>query len=233
MPIVRLVQAEALDNLPAQDPRAHRARRDLRRVHRVMGTPSLVTAALLRALAARSGPMRWIEIGAGDGSLLLSVAARVASRWPDVHLTLLDREPAVTPATLHAFGRYGWTAEVLKCDVLDWIESPGSHHELVVANLFLHHFEPATLRRLLAGVGQRTDALVACEPRRSRFALAGSHLVGLLGASAVTRQDAVLSVHAGFRGEEVSAAWPAVPGWRLDEYEAGPFSHCFIARRVT
>jgi hypothetical protein len=42
----------------------------------------------------------------------------------------------------------------------------------------------------------------------------------------------VLSVHAGFRGSELSALWPRHPkGWRLREYPAGLFSHCLRAER--
>ena len=62
--------------------------------------------------------------------------------------------------------------------------------------------------RLLAGCARRADALAACEPRRSRFALGASHLIFFLGANAVTRNDGVLSVRAGFVGSELGAAWP-------------------------
>ncbi|HEU4708590.1 MAG TPA: hypothetical protein VFS17_04690, partial [Methylophilaceae bacterium] len=73
---------------------------------------------------------------------------------------------------------------------------------------------------------------VACEPRRSWFALGGSRLVGLLGANDVTREDAVLSVKAGFRERELSSLWPhAGHSWELHECAAGLFSHCFIATR--
>ena len=76
------------------------------------------------------------------------------------------------------------------------------------------------------------DALAACEPRRSRFALAASHLIFFLGANAVTRNDGVLSVRAGFVGAELGAAWPAgSAGWRVDEYDDGLFTHCLVASR--
>ena len=65
-------------------------------------------------------------------------------------------------------------------------------------------------RRLLAGCARRADALAACEPRRSRFALGASHLIFFLGANAVTRRDGVLSVRAGFVGQELSE--PGKPG---------------------
>ena len=77
-----------------------------------------------------------------------------------------------------------------------------------------------------------TDVFVACEPRRSWRALAGSHLIGGLGANSVTRTDAVLSVHAGFRDRELSSLWPDGTGWQLDEAAFGPFSHWFCAVRA-
>ena len=57
---------------------------------------------------------------------------------------------------------------------------------MVLANLFVHHFEGELAARLLDGIGTHADAFVCCEPRRSRFALAGSRLLGLIGCNDVT-----------------------------------------------
>ena len=117
------------------------------------------------------------------------------------------------PETIAAYAAAGWQARPRIADVLDWAadrESP-EHWDVVVANLFLHHFDGDGLRRLLAGCARRADALAACEPRRSRFALGASHLIFFLGANAVTRRDGVLSVRAGFVGHELSDAWQAGP----------------------
>ena len=140
------------------------------------------------------------------------------------------------------YAALGWTAVESIADVADWARTAnGPLHaqgttprwDLIVANLFMHHFEGAQLARLLAAIAQRCDNFFACEPRRAWLALAGSHLVGAIGANAVTREDAVLSVHAGFRGAELSALWPGrAADWRLREYPAGLFSHCFVAERV-
>ena len=104
-------------------------------------------------------------------------------------------------------------------------------HDLLIANLFLHHFAGDALARLLVGIAARSKVFVACEPRRAATALLGSHLVGLLGCNAVTRNDAVLSVHAGFRDAELTASWPKTLSWQIDEYPAGLFTHCFLANR--
>ena len=233
----RTLEAETLDHLAADDPAAIRSRRDLRRVHRVMGTEGVLARALARVLALRGGsrPVRVLELGCGDGLLLLDLARARRLDWPGVRLTLLDRQPLVGAATLAGYAAAGWQAEALVADVRDWARSPDPEQpwDAIVANLFLHHFEGAELAALLAACARRSGALVACEPRRSAFALAASHLVGLIGANAVTRRDAVLSVRAGFAGDELSAAWPAAPAaaWRLDEYDDGLFSHCFCAQR--
>lgn len=236
--LARRVQAEVLDGLAAADPVAERSRRDLQRVHRVIRSRGRLVS-MLRALSRpRVRPLRMLELGAGDGTLMLRVARDVAASWPAVELTLLDRVAAIDGATITEFARFGWTARASHVDVLDWARAncdgpagtvPG--WDVIVANLFLHHFEGRELALVLRAVAANGEHFLACEPRRGWRALAGSHLIGALGVNDVTRTDAVLSVHAGFRGRELTAVWPRNPGWRLQECTSGPFVHCFIASR--
>ena len=243
MTLPRVVAAEALDQLAPGDPAARRSRRDLVRVHGAMGTRSIVAQGWrsLVSVARAREPLRILELGAGDGSLLLGVARSLAPLWPRVQLTLLDRQAIVTPATLAGFAASGWTAQALTTDVLAWADRPEvaatgaapPRWDLVSTSLFLHHFERRELEQLLAAVAGRSERFFASEPSRTWLALAGSHLVGLIGANAVTRADAVLSVHAGFRGAEITARWPqGQPGWHTRESAAGLFSHCFSAWRT-
>ncbi|WP_394757386.1 class I SAM-dependent methyltransferase [Rhodoferax sp.] len=240
----RIVAAETLDGLAVDDPAAMRSRRDLRRVHHAMGTRSIVHRALRDAAAARrkTGPLRVLELGAGDGSLMLGVARALAPAWPQVELTLLDAQALVDRATIKRYGELGWHVVAKVGDVLNWAASASdpllpdratARWDLIVSNLFVHHFEGAQFAALLNAIAARTDRFFACEPRRAWLALAGSHLIGAIGVSAVTREDAVLSVHAGFRGNELTALWPTqTVDWQLREYSAGLFSHCFRAERV-
>lgn len=234
----RVVAAEVLDHLAPGDPAARRSRRDLVRLHQVMGTRSIVTRAWRGLVSAdrACAPLRILEIGAGDGTLLLGVARSLTPRWPPVRLTLLDRQNLVDDTTLHGYAELGWSTEVVVTDVLAWAAPHAAvvpRWDLITTTLFLHHFEGDRLERLLAAVASRADRFFACEPQRAWLALAGSHLVGALGANAVTRQDAVTSVHAGFRDREISARWPSAgTHWQAQEFAAGLFSHCFSAWRT-
>lgn len=236
LPVHRTVQPELLDSLPAEDSRAMRSRRDLARINLIM-RQSAMMAARLRALPP---PETLVDLGGGDARFLLGVARRL--EWLEVHAVICDRQNIVGGETRHGFKALGWTCEMRKGEIFDTLESlprapsgaprarGGKGPVYVTANLFLHHFADEELKRLLALAAPRAAAFIAVEPRRSTFALLGARLVGLIGANAVTRHDAVASVRAGFRGRELTALWPQ-PGWTCQERGHIPFSHCFTATR--
>jgi hypothetical protein len=242
MTLPRVVAAETLDHLQPDDPAARRSRRDLARVHRVMGTRQIVTRGWQALLGPNRGrqPLRILELGAGDGTLLLGVARSWPRDAPPVRLRLMDRQDIVSPETLAGYAEAGWLVDVRVADVLVWAAQADATEprararrwDLITTALFLHHFEGRELERLLGAAAARADRFFACEPRRSGLALVGSHLIGAIGANAVTREDAVLSVHAGFRDQELSVQWPqSGPRWQTHESAAGLFSHCFSAQR--
>jgi Methyltransferase domain len=221
MDMARRVEPEWLDELPAHDPRAQRSRRDLVRINALMGNAAIVAGELrqFRSIA---------EIGAGDGGFLLRVARAVETR--DAEAILVDRQDIVSDATRTQFAALCWQARSVRADVFDWLEATPPV-DAIVANLFLHHFEPPRLAAMLALAAERTRVFVACEPRRSSLALAGAHLLGVVGCNDVSRHDAVVSVRAGFRDAEISALWPRAGAWSLREGARGPFSHLFVAAR--
>jgi SAM-dependent methyltransferase len=231
-PASRIVLPELLDELEPSDPRASRSRRDLRRVHRAMGSLSIMKSAI-RDLRLAAAPRRVLELGAGDGSLMLRLAQAMKPPWRDVSLTLLDRHDLVSAETREAYDALGWQLTVLRQDALEWsVGHPPEHFDLCVTCLFLHHFAADTLPILMRAVAMNADAFVACEPRRNVLARIGSKLIGLLGTNRVTQEDAVKSVAAGFSAQELTAVWPASnEGWDLKEYAALPFTHCFTAAR--
>lgn len=228
----RVVLPELLDRIAPDDSRARRSRADLRRVHTVMRTIHILRAAL-NTLNLAATPRNILELGAGDGTLLLSLARSLNPTWRNVHVALLDQHDLVKPATREAFRQLGWSVSVLSTDVLIWAAQDSTcQYDLCLTTLFLHHFDAATLPAVLFAVAARTEAFVACEPRRDTLSWAASRLVGLIGANTVTRQDAVTSVAAGFLGRDLTTEWQQVPGqWNTREYWAAPFTHCFTAVR--
>ena len=227
--MLRIVEPEWLDTMPADDPRAIRTRSDLVRINWVMQHRWIIQNTLHRALTA---PRRIVELGAGDGTLMLRLARTLAKYWDPVSVVLVDRQPAVSKKTVEAFNRLGWEVTTVTADVFDWLDRPEAKTcDAMLANLFLHHFKPPELATLLALAAPRAQHFLACEPRRSRLALGLSHLVWLLGCGPVTYHDAVISVRAGFTSDELTTLWPQ-SGWQLQERAIGPLTHFFYARRV-
>lgn len=227
----RLVKPELLDSLPPNDPLAVGSRKDLRRLNAWMGNARAMARAVGSLLS--EPPRRLVELGAGDGNFLYGVARHLHGRWPATRAVLVDRLPAVPPETHRRFAGLGWPVEAVTSDVFVWLKQPrAADGELLVANLFLHHFSAAQLAELFGHAAQGARGFVAIEPRRSGWALIFSRLVGLLGCNRVTRHDAPVSVRAGFTGSELSQLWPGNGSWSLEERPVGLFSHLFAARRV-
>ena len=227
----RIVQTELLDTLPVGDPRAVRSRQDLHRVNGWMRQHALMADALKNALNGHAlGHIT--ELGAGDGNFLLRVANRLKPelQTKPVTATLIDLQKNVSTKTLAAFAALGWRAEIVVADVFDRSKISS---DVVLANLFLHHFAAARLTELLRLISQHAKLFIALEPRRAVWPLFCSRLLWAIGCNAVTRHDAVISVHAGFSGTELSDLWPDKQNWRLTERCAGAFSHLFIAQKIS
>jgi hypothetical protein len=217
--MTRVLQPELLDALPATDPRAIHSRRDLRRINSVMGNARVITRFLAQRVSP-TRPLRIAEIGAGDGNIALQ-AARLFARG---ELILVDKNPS-PPDELT-----GWSIRVEKADVFEWL-SRAPHVDVILANLFLHHFEEVALHELLAGCAEHCDCFIAAEPRRNAFASWFARRVGLIGCNDVTQHDAVVSVRAGFKESELTALWPRSGDWNVSEFRSGFFTHVFGAWR--
>jgi hypothetical protein len=227
----RCIKPEWLDELPPDDPRAVGSRKDLLRVNAWMGNCGIMARAL-RSTCRGPTARRLVDLGVGDGKLLLCVARRLSADWQGTSAVLLDRRNILSPETRQAFAAFGWDASSVEADVLDWLRRPAAHAcDAMTANLFLHHFPAAQLAELLREAATIARTFIAVEPRRSAATLFFSHWLRLIGCNEVTRNDAPISVHAGFKGQELSQLWPTGQGWSLQERRAGFFSHSFIAQR--
>jgi len=234
----RRLSREMLDLLPCDDPRAVRSRLDIHRLNDIMGSARLIARAMRQHAASSlqhrdEQPLRLIDLGCGDATLTLGLARRLAGQWPATRLTLLDRHDVVRSDTRDELARHGWHAETLSMDIGDWTTRADLHSrwDMAVANLFIHHLDTAQIKALFGALARRTDWFMACEPQRGPLPLLASRGVGLTGAGAVTRNDAILSVQAGFRDFELSGLWPAARAdWALQE-SSRLISHTFTAFR--
>ncbi len=232
MPLSRRVEPEILDQLPANDPRAIRARGGLRRLNAVTGHAGLMARTLIKYFP-HTTPRVIVDLGAGDGTAMLRVARRLAPRWRDVTVILTDQQDIVEQQTREHFAALRWKVETAAADIFDFFtELKPSSIDIITANLFLHHFDQQQLTRLLTQIAQSTFLFAATEPLRTRLAREVSRMLWVIGCTKINCNDAVTSVRAGFIDAELSALWPADRQWELHEQAAGSFLHCFVARRL-
>ncbi len=232
MSLPRRVEPEWLDQLPADDPHAIRARRDLRRVNAWMRNARSMVSALMKH-GARQQPRMIVDLGSGDGQFMLRVARRLAPHWPNVTIILQDRQNIVSRATRQGFTALQWHVQTSSADVFDFLAGRrSSSADVITSNLFLHQFADEELARLFTKAAQLAPLVVACEPRRVKFVVRASRLLWMIGCNDVSVHDAKVSARAGFRDREISALWPSQGQWELHEYATGLFTHCFVAQRA-
>jgi 2-polyprenyl-3-methyl-5-hydroxy-6-metoxy-1,4-benzoquinol methylase len=220
----RKLEAELLDELPASAPEAVHSRGDLRRLNALMGSVRILarTAQDLRV----PPPNTVVELACGDGELVLKLLRRQG--WRPQRLILIDQQPVVSEETQRSLGQHAEGVEIVKADVFAWLQETGRERvDVITTNLFLHHLPDERLGVLLGLIAAKANAFIACEPRRSAFALLNARLVGLIGCNHVTRHDAVVSVQAGFAGNELERLWPQDAAWQRIETASGLFSHRF------
>jgi hypothetical protein len=186
----RIVIPELLDSLPVDHPDAVASRRDLRRINFVMGNFKWVARQVTSHV---SGGERIVEIGAGDGGLARYICERNPKLAAQYHGLDLVPRPGRWPsaATWHQTDLWSAAAGVL-------LSSAG----IVIANLFLHHFEDPQLQTLGERL-QNCRIIIACEPcRRLRNVWLGRLLFPFVNR--VTRHDMIISIRAGYRIGEVA-----------------------------
>jgi hypothetical protein len=227
----RIVLPELLDVLPPQDQSSLRSRRDLRRLNAWMRHPRVMARVLNKYLMDQDA-RQIVELGAGDGHFLLSVAQRLHGQWPGATATLVDRLDVLDPQTRNDFDRLGWRIRAEIAEAAEWLRlMPPGTTGAVISNLFLHQFQTEELAEMLRLAAQSARLVVALEPRRSWLPRLCGRLLWVIGCGPVTRHDGRISIRAGFAGTELSALWPDKKNWELVERSVGLFSHLFIARR--
>lgn len=182
----RVVVPEILDHLASDDAEARRSRRDLRRINFLMGNERWVLA--VAGGFSKETEKGIVEIGAGDGML----CAKLAQRFPQAVVAAYD----LAPRPMDLEPRVAWH----RGDLFE--VPPPQRGGVLVANLFLHHFEGEALAALGRWM-ENFEVLVFNEPDRCRT----PHVLGALmhpWINRVTRHDMHVSIRAGFAVGEIA-----------------------------
>jgi len=197
--VLRRVDPEILDSLPSEDPEAIGSRRDLRWINGIMGNHRWLNA---RIRTQMKPGWRVLELGAGEGIL----GSRLVRRGvvPPPQLAGIDLAPRPT----------GWPVEStwIQGNVFAEALPPA---EIVVANLFLHHFSPEELAQLGRRLPSVCRYLACSEPaRRALHIWQGRLLAMVAGLNRVTRHDMPVSIRAGFLRRELPE-WLGISDWKI------------------
>ncbi len=196
--MLRCIEPEILDTLRADDPAARRSRRELRLINAIMGNHRFLAGEVRRSIQPG---WRVLELGAGDGTFGKRLVSQGICQAAQISGLDLAPRPADWPQDS------AWVQG-------DIFAAPLPEAEVVIANLFLHHFEDKALAHLGKKLPANCRIFLASEPARRRLHLAQSALLTVLALlSHVTRHDMRTSIRAGFLGEELPRAL-GLGGWQ-------------------
>jgi len=228
--VIQSTRSQTTHETPEDFLSAMQGRRDPRRPN---GSPrqAAILAGALRTALARYLAFNLAELGAGDGEFLLSVAGKLRGPWRSVEAILVDSNEILSEKTRNQFAGINWRVQSVKQDPLEWLRGlvPG-RTDVLIASMFLHQFDDRRLRLLFEEIAAKSRVFVAIEPRKSGWALLGSHLRSANHGTG-ERAEASGGAPRRFFGRELSALWPDLENWQLNEGRAGLFNHLFVAQR--
>ncbi len=192
-----------LDRLSPESPEWLRSRRELRRIHQLMGNYGWFRRQMRRRVREFT---RGVEIGAGDGTLgrLLYWDPKLRDK---LALTGLDRtgRPAAWPLP------WEWRREGVR-EFAGWGDYP-----LVIAQLAFHRFRDEDLRKIGKALEDSCRLLLAVEPARRGLHLSELRLLRWCGLSRATYEEGRARIRAGFLGGElVEALGLSATRWKFD-----------------
>ena len=190
--MLRYLEPELLDHLDPDHPDAVKSRADLRLINAIMGNHRWIIQQLKAQLGTR--PVI-LELGAGDGALARRlVESRLCAPEQMLAMDLMPAPP-------------DWPvgARWIQRSIFDKDSWPAA--DIIIANLFLHHFNGDELRVIGEAMRSSASMIIACEPARRNYHLAqGALLAALADFNRVTCHDMLVSIRAGFLGNELEQA---------------------------
>jgi SAM-dependent methyltransferase len=200
----RTLEPELMDDPGLERGLHEEALAALARINRVSLTDRRILREVVRLAPLSPHPVRVLDVGCGDGDVLLRVGSLARSRGVEVELHGCDiSEVALERARERAAAR-GFAIDLTRCDVIR-APLPDGPFSLVTCSLFLHHFSDDDAAGLLSRMAAAGRTLFVQDLRRTRlgFLLAWVGVYGLT-RSRVARVDGLRSVRAAFTVQE---AW--------------------------
>ena len=186
----------------------------------------------IRRTTRRHSLRRVVEIGAGDGRLLGSLAGE-ATRL--VGIDLVPRPSRLDHDVQWIQGDALEALVVLLGEDSPPVPGRVSKSEpdprwFVLGNMILHHFREPQLRDF-GRIFRDCGGLCFCEPWRSQLTRSGACTLWPL-VNHVTRHDMMTSIRAGFRAGELTALLGLDPdGWEVREQFTWRGAHRLLATR--
>lgn len=186
----RYLEPELLDHLDPAHPDAMQSRAELRLINAIMGNHRWIIRQLKPHLESR--PVI-LELGAGDGALARRlVNTGLCAPEQICALDLMPQPP-------------GWPSGAMWVQRSIFDKDSWPKADIIVANLFLHHFDSRELHLIGDAMRKSARLVIACEPaRRSYHLLQGALLAALADFNRVTCHDMLVSIRAGFLGHELA-----------------------------
>ncbi len=175
---------------------------DLWRINRWLGGVS-GTLLLFERFFARAGPhaVRVLDIGAGDARLAAFLERKMKDRKMEVQFTVLDRRIAhLSHASAPGMSRWAVAADTF---ALPFAEAT---FDVVMCNLFLHHFsDGAAIRLLKALMAIAREAVLINDLERSAIAYFFIRTAWPLARGRITKHDGPASVRQAYTLQELRA----------------------------
>jgi ubiquinone/menaquinone biosynthesis C-methylase UbiE len=206
--------------------------RDISRINRFFGGVSLVLRLLERVIAERAdkeqrqiSTLRLLDIATGAADIPLAISRWARGRNLEIEIVATDYSKDVLEiARSTVIGEPDIVLELADARMLPY---DNGSFDIVICSLALHHFTDDEAVEVLGEMRRVARvAFIVNDLRRSVVGYLAAHIYGLLFTrSALTRNDAPLSVLRAFTTEELATLARRVnigpviiekqPGWRL------------------
>ena len=196
---------EIMDDLNCKGQVVEQTLRELDVINRMLGGNDVTIDGLDRLLEDRSGNLKLTlaDIGCGSGDMCMRISSWARTKGLDIQVTGIDANPYIIQyAMSNCLGTDGLTFEVM--DVLGEKFSQRKW-DIVVATLFMHHFNQTQLVNLLQVLKRQTRiGFVINDIHRHFLAYYSIRLLTrFFSRSSMVRYDAPLSVRRAFRRKEL------------------------------